>query len=145
MARQVHSVVINRPVEEVFAFLTDPNNEAQWNSDMIETVQTSESPMSVGSTLRTSAKFLGRRFDTALEVTEYEPNKKYCVKSTSGPIPYAACYIFKPVEGGTLITRPSEAEIGGFFKLAERLVMRQANRQAKINLAALKDLLEGRG
>jgi hypothetical protein len=36
----------------------------------------------------------------------------------------------------------SEAEVGGFFKLAEPIVGRMAKRQTEANLANLKDILE---
>ena len=142
MARIEHSVVIERPVEEVFAYITDPANDAAWNGPIVETVQTSEGPMGVGTTMRSTASFLGKRFDTDLEVTEYELNRRECVRTVSGPISGAGCYIVEPFEGGSRFTSVWEAEMGGFFKLAEPLVIRAGNRQTEADLATLKDILE---
>lgn len=36
MARVESSVVIERPVDEVFEFVTDPRNEALWSSLIVE-------------------------------------------------------------------------------------------------------------
>ena len=141
--REEHSVVIERPVQEVFAFSADPNNDALWLSSTLETEQTSEGPMGVGATFRNTTKFLGRRFDTTYEVTESEPPHKRCFRVTSGPVPGEVCYVFEPGEGGsTRFTQNFEAEVGGFFRLAEPLVARAIRRQMEADMATLKDLLE---
>ena len=141
--RQEHSVVINRPVEEVFAFVTDPNNDPLWQSTSLETEQISEGPVDVGATFRNISKFLGRRIESTYEVTENEPPHRQCVRITSGPIPGSGCYLFESADGGsTHFTQTFEAEVGGFFKLAEPLVGRAIRRQMEADMATLKDLLE---
>jgi uncharacterized membrane protein len=141
--RQEHSVVIHRPVEEVFTFVTDPNNDSLWQSTTLETEQTSEGPVEVGTTLRSTAKFLGRRIEMTMEVTENDPPHRQCLRITSGPIPGDGCYLFEATDGGsTRFTQTFEAEVGGFFRLAEPLVGRAISRQTEADMATLKDLLE---
>ena len=79
------------------------------------------------------------------EITEYEINKRNCIRTVSGPIPATGCRIVEPVEGGTRFTQITKGEVGGFFKLAEPLVVRAARRQYETDLATLKDILEARG
>ncbi len=143
--RKELSVVIDRPIEEVFAFATEPENEPLWQSTSLETEQTSGGPVGVGTTFRNTSKFLGRRIDSTYEVTENEPPRRQCVRVTSGPIPGSGCYLFEPAEGGTRFTQRFEAEIGGFFRLAEPLVGRAIRRQMDVDMATLKDLLEAGG
>ncbi len=141
--RQEHNVVIERPIEEVFAFVTDPNNDPLWQSTSLETEQTSEGPVDAGTTFRNTSKFLGRRIDSTYEVTENDPPHKQCVRITSGPIPGSGCYLFEPANGGsTRFTQIFEAEAGGFFRLAEPLVARAIRRQMEADMETLKDLLE---
>ena len=142
--REEHNVVIERPIEEVFAFVTDPNNDSLWQSRTLETEQTSEGAVDVGTTWRNISKFLGRRIDTTMEVTENEPPRRQCVRVTSGPIPGEGCYLFEPAEdgGSTRFTQNLEAEVGGFFRLAEPLVARAIRRQFEADMATLKDVLE---
>ena len=45
-----HSVVISRPVQEVFAFLTVHGHDTEWRSGLVEWKGTSEGPTQVGST-----------------------------------------------------------------------------------------------
>jgi uncharacterized protein YndB with AHSA1/START domain len=142
MARMEASVVINRPVHEVFTYMADVGNWPQWNTGMLEAEQTSEGPMGVGATCRGVNQLLGRRMEWVSEVTEYEPNRKWGQKITSGPMSFEQSCTLEPVEGGTTLTLVGEGEMGGFFKLAEAMVNRSMQRQMEGNLANLKDILE---
>ena len=141
--REDYSVVVERPIEEVFAFTADPNNDALWQSTTLEAEQTSEGPVGAGATFRNTTKFLGRRFDTSYELTEYEPPREQRYRVTSGPIPGEIRYLFEPAgEGSTRFTQNFQAEVGGFFRLAEPLVARAIRRQMQADMATIKDVLE---
>jgi uncharacterized membrane protein len=142
MAHFEHSVVINRPVEEVFEYMLDIHKVAQWRSGLVESEKTSEGPTGVGSTWREVETFLGRKMDSTNEMTEFEANKRFSYKATSGPIPLEGGFTFESVEGGTRVTASFDTELGGFFRLAEPIVMRMARRQMEADFANLEDLLE---
>ena len=142
MIKLKHSVVINRPVDEVFAFLANPENEMLWNQSTQKSEQTSEGPMGVGTTVNIVTRFLGQSIDSTWEVTEYEVNRRRAIKSTSGPMPFEFVQTFESVEGGTKLTGTGQIEAGGFFKLAEPVVGRMAKRQQETTFANLKDILE---
>jgi hypothetical protein len=46
------SMHLNRPVEEVFAFLSDVSKQPSWQSDLIESEQLTGGPMCVGTHIR---------------------------------------------------------------------------------------------
>jgi uncharacterized protein YndB with AHSA1/START domain len=141
--QQEHTVVIDRPIEEVFAFATDPENASLWQSTSLGTEQTSEGPLGVGTTFRDTSKFLGRRIESTYEVTENDPPHRQCMRITSRPIPGSGCYALEPTDdGSTRFTQTFEAEAGGFFRLAEPLVGRAIRRQIEADMATLKHLLE---
>jgi len=142
MAEIEVSTVINRPIEEVFAFAANIENNPQWQSSVSEARITSEGPIGVGTTYRYVAQLLGRQMDTVGEYTAYEPNRKYSFKSTSGPFPIEGGLTCEAAEGGTKVALAVEADIGGFFKIAEPLVVRMIRRQMEADMGNLKDLLE---
>ncbi len=142
MIREEFSVVINRPIEEVFTFTTDFEKMTQWVGELRESKKTSEGPMGVGTTFRHVVGLWGRRLEVNHKVTEYEPNRKLRFGTASGPVPNEAEWIFESTTGGTKITVSIEAEPGGFFKIAVPLLRRMFRRQWETNLANLKDLLE---
>ncbi|TEU13463.1 MAG: hypothetical protein E3J21_18580 [Anaerolineales bacterium] len=143
MIKIEQSVVINRPIEEVFAFVTDYETHLQWQSGVLEAKITSEGPLGVGSQYTYMMQLLGRRLETAGEITEHEPPSKHGWKATSGPFPvFQGGFLFEAVDGSTKVTMVTEAEAGGFFKLAEPLALRMTQRQLETSLNNLKDLLE---
>ncbi|MFQ5945566.1 MAG: SRPBCC family protein [Anaerolineae bacterium] len=142
MVRNEHSVVINRPIDEVFAYVDDPDTAPQWQGSVLESRQTSEGPVGVGTTGEVVVQFLGRRFESTWEVTEHQPNEKSVLRSTSGPVPFKQFATLESVEGGTKIDFVFEAEPGGFFKLAEPLLAPIGQRQIETDAATLKALLE---
>ncbi len=46
--------------------------------------------------------------DSTWGITEFEPNKKLSIKSTSGSMQYKASYIFESTDEGTRITQDTE-------------------------------------
>ena len=136
------NTIINRPIEEVFAVVSNLENNPKWSSVFVEVKKTSEGPIGVGTTWRAVQKALGQRLESEVEVTEYEPNRKFAQVSKSGPIPAKIWGTYEPVEGGTWISVILEAEVGGFFKLAEPLVKSMIKRSIETDFANLKDLME---
>jgi len=145
MANYEQSVWINRPVEEVFAFATNPANEPLWNTGMQESEITSEDPLGVGTKVRSVGRVLGRTVETTWEVSEYEVNRRKAVKSTSGPVPFEATSVFESVEGGTKLTFTIQAEAGGIYRVIAPVIIRMGKGQTENSFANLKQLLEAQG
>ncbi len=143
MIRIEASVVVNRPIEEVFAFVSDMANAPQWSAEVVEAKKTSEGPVGTGTTFTTAVKMLGRQLEGSVEILEYEPSRKFTLKTAAGPISIVSdVFAFEPVADGTKMTHVVEGETGGFFKLAEPVVARLMQRQWEANFAVLKELLE---
>ena len=123
-----HILVIARPVDEVFALVTNVEDNPRWQSGVLEVRKTSQGPLGVGSTGIEVRKFLGRRIEFTFAVTEYEENRKFTFKTTSGPIPFEGTETFESVAGGTRVNLAFHFEVGGFFRLAQPIVGRMAQR-----------------
>ena len=142
MARFDVSTTIKRPIEEVFAVLSDASNRLKWASGEVEAPKkTSDGPIGVGTTWHGVGRLFGRQFDTDLEYTEFEANRKIALTAKS-PFPTMITITLEPVAGGTRVNQTVEAEPGGFFKLAEPLLVTMAKRQFQSDLDNLKDLME---
>lgn len=136
------SISINRAQQEVFDYVTDPAESAEWQSGIISSEWTSDDPPGVGSTIRTSARYLGRKIDTEVEITEWDRPNRVSFKTVSGPVPAEFTQTFEAQDDGTLLSFTAQAEFGGFFKLAEGLAGRQLEKQAENDLSTLKLMLE---
>src|SRR5947209_1677759 len=98
-----YSLVINRPLDEVFAVAGNPNNDSQWGSLIVESRQVSTGPLCMGTTFQQTAAILGGQFTANLEVTAYKPNRMTCYKTTA-PIRLEHRRRFEAVPGGTQLT-----------------------------------------
>ncbi len=142
MARAEVSTTIKRPVEDVWVVISNVENNPTWSSFANEAKQTSPGPIGVGTTARVVGKFLGRRIESESVITEFEPNRKYSWESKSGPFPLKGSTALEQIDGGTRLNATLEGSPGGFFKLAEPLVISMAKRSFQGDLDNLKDLME---
>jgi uncharacterized membrane protein len=142
MAKVEANVVINRPLTEVFQFMSVNENALQWQSGLLETRVTNdvEGP---GRAWIDTIQVLGRRMETPFQTTtDWRLNQKIAFQSTGGPIPMQGSFSFAPNGKGVQVTFLLTGEPGGFFKLAEPVLMRLIQRQWDTNMANLKDVLE---
>jgi uncharacterized membrane protein len=138
------SIVINRPIEEVFAILANLENDAKWRREWVEAKKTSEGPIGIGARFSLFSELFGRRIEAVYEVTKYAPNHTAAWKTVSGPLPLTFQRTFERVEGGTQVTIRYEAEIRGFFKLIKPLVVSAGKRALQGDFPKLKELMEAR-
>jgi uncharacterized membrane protein len=138
------SIVINRPIEEVFGFLANLENDLKWRREWVKAKNASDGSLGVGATFRLSSELFGRQIPTVYEVIEYEPNQVAAWDAVSGPLPLTFRRSFERVEGGTRFTIRYEAEVRGFFKLVMSLLAGTVKRQHEGDLRKVKELMETR-
>jgi hypothetical protein len=117
-------------------------NMTQWSGELVDVKKTSKGPVGVGTTFIGVVKLLGRKMENTHEITRYEPNSRLAFKITSGPAQGEAEFAFGSAADGTKVSIAFDADMGGFFRVAEPIVARATQRQWETNLANLKDLLE---
>jgi uncharacterized membrane protein len=142
MVKIEHSLVIARPIDQVFLFLVNPRNNSLWQEGVIESKQISEGPVDVRTRGRDTRKFLGRQVECDYEIVEYEPEEKIRFKSVSGPIQFNGSYTFQSVQQGTRFTLTIEGDAGRWFSLMGPLAARLAKKQVEADSNRLKNLLE---
>lgn len=136
-------VVVNRPVQQVFAFVADFENDTKWRKGHKEAKRTTPLPIGVGTKCREVIRAMGMQKELVLEVTEFEPNKKMAFTATRfGPMEPRGSFAFKEVQGGTQVAFIGEPKVKGLFKLFVPLMSRFAKSDMKKSLATLKAQLE---
>jgi uncharacterized protein YndB with AHSA1/START domain len=137
------TVYIDRPVAEVFAFVTDPANFPRWAGALVkESRQTSPGPVTVGTTFTQVNTLMGRRFVSEMRVATYDPPRRYEYITTSGPIRFAGHYTFAAVGDGTRFTSVDESQPSGWLRYLQPLLQPFAQRQIRVNLGRLKAVIE---
>lgn len=146
-SRIEETVLINRPIEDIFAFLNIPENHPKFVPGMLEFKKTSPGRLErVGATVRGVRRFLGRRMELPYEITEYEPNNKLAMKGALGPIRFSDGYMLEALGGsGTRVKFWLELSLTGLMKLANPFVVLLGKTHANETLANLKSTLEKAG
>jgi uncharacterized protein YndB with AHSA1/START domain len=142
MARVQASVVINRPLEEVFAFVRNPVDHPQWETAQFDVEQTSEGPMGAGTTFRGGIRLLGLLVGWTAECTGYDPNRQLEFRVNAGPLQLQEVLTLEHIEAGTSFTIVYEGDLRGLFRLVGPIVVRVFQRQVGSDLANLRDILE---
>jgi len=136
------SVLINKSVVEVFAYVSNSDNTTKWQIG-VEAVEQGEGPVNtVGSRYSEVRKFMGQEMKTTLELTAFETNAKWAAKVVKGPVPYEITSTFEAANGGTKMTMRLEGEPSGFFKVAQGMVSGQLEKNLEESGQKLKELLE---
>jgi hypothetical protein len=142
MAQFKTSLLIRRPIEDVFAFVSNYQNSPRWVSGALEHTKISAGPIGVGTVIRTTGRTLGLRIEATRLVTAYEPYSKYAFKSEYQQMPVATTFLFEPVPSGTRLTVMVEGKPTGLFKAATPFVLGAIRQQFEGDLRRLKALLE---
>jgi uncharacterized membrane protein len=143
MIKEERSVVIRRPIGEVFAYVADLRHSARWQAGLSEVRKVTEGPMGLGTRFTVVRKLLGRKLELSSEFVGYEPNTMVTFRF-SGSMPGEGSYLFESTPEGTRVTSTVEMQPRGISRLAKPLIAASLRRQMEANLPVLKDLLEGR-
>jgi uncharacterized membrane protein len=133
-------VRIDRPIDEVFAYVSDPLNFPRWNSAVQAVRRTSADEHGVASTYLMERELPSGR--AANEVVASESPREFTIRATAGPTPFLYRYRFAAENGETIIQLDAEVELPGAAALLPQLARRAVKKGVDDNLAALKQILE---
>ncbi len=136
-------ITINRPRNEVAAFVADPDHAPDWHVNIKSVEWCSVRPLTLGSQVAFVVHFLGRRLAYTYEIAEWIPGERLMMRTSEGPFPMETIYTWASTpDGGTRMTLRNRGTPRGFNRLMAPLMagaMRSANRK---DLARLKEILE---
>ena len=135
-----HRVDIDRPIEEVFAYSSDPLKQTDWQNGLIRVE--ADSPMAVGTVTTEVRKVMGREMETQMECVTFDPPNKFISKSLSGPVEMTFTQSLESSGQGTQIHVVVEGEPGGFFGVAGPILKKFVQNDVEKDYAKLKEVLE---
>ncbi len=135
-------ITIDRPVEGVFAVLSDVEQTSQWYPNVIEEAWTSEGSVGVGSTRRAVSKSFGVRNENEAKVTVFEPNRMIRMTSTKSQIPFEISIGFEEVPGGTDVSWSVVMSPTDIYRPITRPSFPAFIRQLRAALENLKAMME---
>jgi uncharacterized protein YndB with AHSA1/START domain len=136
------NVRINRRIEDVFAYVSDPLNFPRWNSAVQAVRKTSAGEDGVGSTYSMERELPSGRAVNELEVVASEPSREFAIRTTAGPTPFLYRYRFVAEHGETVVKLEAQVELSGAAAFLPQLARRLVKKGVNDNLATLKQILE---
>ncbi len=145
MSKAEGSVIIQKPINQVFQFVINSENNARWRTSFIESQRDPKTPVGQGMIVHQSMVGPGgRKFPGDYEVTEYVPDQSFSFKVIAGPARPAGKYTFESVAGGTKVTFSLWWEPKGLMQklFMAPMVSKQIPKEVAL-LQNLKQALEG--
>jgi uncharacterized protein YndB with AHSA1/START domain len=106
-------VRIDRRIEDVFAYVSDPLNFPRWNSAVEAVRKTSAGQNGVASTYSMERELPSGRAVNELEVVASERPREFAIRTTAGPTPFLYRYRFSAEDGDTVMRLEAEVELPG--------------------------------
>ena len=138
-------VEIERPIEDVFAYITNFENNPKWQNGMVSCTFTTEPPVGEGSRYTQVAQFMGRTIESKFLVTKFIPNERVEFETTESTFPIQIVRMVSPTSSGTLVRAIISGEPDGMMKLFTPLAQVMMRRPIEADYARLKVILEQGG
>jgi carbon monoxide dehydrogenase subunit G len=138
------TIVIDRPIEQVFAFLADGENDKKFSSRVQEIAKTTDGPPGVGTIYASTVKDAGMTTKREFKLTEFDPPNRIRWSELSKNIVTAPVggYDLAPAGEGTEVTIFNELQGHGFGVLIAPLALRSARRGADDFARSIKAAVE---
>jgi uncharacterized membrane protein len=138
-----HSIEINRPAEEVFAYLDQVGRHNEWQGSLVSTTVETPGPTRVGTRVIERRNVPGGTRDFPYEITEHDPARRVSFRGTTGLIRPTGTYTVDPTgESSSRMNSELDLEGHGIGKLFAILARRQAAKQVLVDHEKFKELLE---
>ena len=138
------TIEVERPAEEVFAYVTDPSTMPEWQQGCVSGHMDAPTTR-VGSKCTTVRRIGGREREVTTEITAYDPPRRWADRGIDGPIRALVAVTVEPLADGTRSRLTIQLDfIGrGIGKLLVPLVVRrQAAGEMPENMRRLQERLE---
>lgn len=140
------SVTIDRPIEEVFNFIADSENDPRWCPSVEEIEQIAGNGAGPGTRYRMHHAPGGMNFDAIVEIFESNPPHSLKWIMTDSGHTLRGTYELEAVDGKTHLTQTSEITLEGWLRIPglimKRFIARDVKKELGKQFANLKRILE---
>ena len=138
------TVLINRPIKEVFAFVADGENDTKFSPRVLEIKKTTDGPPGVGTVFASTVKDAGVKTEREFKLTEVEAPTKIRWTEISKNLVTApeGGYDLADAGEGTQLTVFNVLEGHGMGKLFAGFALRSARKGADEFAQSIKSAVE---
>jgi uncharacterized protein YndB with AHSA1/START domain len=140
------TIEVDRPPQEVFAYVTDPSRFPEWQKNVVSGHMEGDRPHDVGARCVTVRRIGLAKRPASSEITRMEPPQRWAVRGIDGPIRALVDVTVDPLDEArrSRLTIAIDFEGHGIGTVLVPLVVRrEARAEMPAILQALKRRLEG--
>ncbi len=143
MIEVTSKITIDRPAEEVFAFLADAENNPTWQHGMQRCQWTSTPPIRDGSTYTQQARMLGKTITSTFEVIDFAPGRRITIRTIESTFPIEVTRSVEPAGAGACVAHAHiTGDPSGVFKLTAPILRKMVQRSVQDDYRRLQEHLE---
>ena len=142
MTQSVSEITIERPIEDVFAVLTDVEKTGLWFPGDVNEHWTTPPPHGVGSIRHAVVTMGGRTQENDAIVVEYDPPRRAVMKGMSSNAPFVAALDFSPAGAGTHVVVTTDLNLRGPLRLLGSMITSVYGGMWSRGLQNLKRMME---
>jgi ribosome-associated toxin RatA of RatAB toxin-antitoxin module len=145
MGKITDSIIIDRPVEEVWRFVSDVSNTPKWFQGTMEVRQRSERPLAVGTMFEADVHSRGRSLVFGTRCAVLNPNDEVTWEFTAGLTKGSTdTWRMEPIdETSTRLTRVFDLKVSGAWRLIQPIIARGTKRAHAAEIHNVKRIVEG--
>jgi len=132
---------IEKPVEQVFAYLMDRENTPKWQSGVVTSKLVTPGPLRKGSKFDEVVKVGLWRLASTCEITDVEGSRRIAFRIT-GPVECTGEFVLERHELGTKLAMSGTIALKGLWRLLEAVMAAETKRETAGELRRLKSQLE---
>ena len=141
MAAVSSTVTINQPVEKVFDYVTNVDNHMAWQAGILDASIEPKGLPALGSVYHYGSNVMGKRYDSQMKISAFEPNKAWSITTVGMPRPVETVYRFEGMGSATQVTISMELS-GGYPAAAEAAIKQQMQKSLDDQAARIKQFAE---
>ena len=137
-------VEIQRPVEEVFDYVTDPDKLSSWQTNTVSVRAEPDGPLGLGTRLHEVHRAPGgRELPSVVEVSQFEVGRRLELRIVEGPLAVDGLFVFAPTDADrTRVELFGTGRPEGSMRFVQPLLKHFVRRQFAGNLRTLKRVME---
>lgn len=139
------SVSIDRPPDDVWAFLANHDNQLAWRRDVLSVALVFGEPMAIGARYQYEIRGLFRTLMVAAQLMEVVEGERFLIQTLTGPVDLEAVTELSASGAATTVRISGRGRLRGrarALELAGPLLGWRSRRSLVRDLAALKRTLE---
>jgi uncharacterized protein YndB with AHSA1/START domain len=138
------TTVIDKPIDEVWAFLADGQNDKKFSARVLEIAKTTDGPVGVGTIYSSTVKDGGIKTKREIELTEFSPptRMRWAERSSNPVVAAEGGYDLEAEGDSTKVTLFNVLEGRGAGKLITPIALRSARKGAPAFGEAIKAAVE---